>query len=112
MDVWLQTHLDEFRQKPASSLSYSQSLTLEMLKDLENLQQEGASDEEMQCRISATATKLNQHNKDIDREIERHHLEQQKEHYQTMLDAVQVFQDKTETLTEGNGDEWEKVEKA
>lgn len=105
-----------------------------MLEDLEKLQQEGASAEEMQRRISATTTKLSQHKEDIYRKIARHRLEQRKEHFQIMLDTVRGFQDNLNSMeksvstivpsvlggrqvanicqTEGSGDEWEKVEKA
>lgn len=69
-----------------------------MLEDLKKLKQEGASDEEMQRRISATTTKLSQHKEDIDRKLEQHCLEQQKQHFQIMLDTIGTLQDNMNSM--------------
>lgn len=98
MDVSQQTHLNAFRQNPASDLSYSESLTLEMLKDLQKLRKEGASNEEIQHRISETRTKLEQHTEAIDRKITVHSLAERRKNIQCCLDSIQAFKTKFDSM--------------
>ncbi|KAL4927724.1 uncharacterized protein BDV17DRAFT_116500 [Aspergillus undulatus] len=118
MDNVLQTYLRELQQKPASSRSYSESLTIATLEDLENV-----SGEEMQRRIMGLSIKLEKHANAIG-------LKEQKEYIKEHIGVLQSLEargkkhanavglkEQKEYIeehidTRSSGDEWEEIEKS
>jgi hypothetical protein len=93
MENALQTHLRELQQKPEPDRSYPESVTIEMLQDLEKLYEQGASKKEMRRRISETTTKLKEHADATERNLEIHRLWQEKREVREQLDMLKAEAD-------------------